>query len=31
VKTYTWTNFETTVDRLISEHPKDRLPKALNS
>lgn len=31
VKTYTWTNFETTVDRLISEQPKDWLPKEFGS
>ena len=27
VKTYQWSNFDTTIDRLISEQPKDWLPK----
>jgi penicillin amidase len=31
VKTYTWVNFETTVDRLISEQAKDWLPKEFGS
>jgi penicillin amidase len=31
VKTYTWANFETTVDRLIMEQPKDWLPKEFGS
>jgi penicillin amidase len=31
VKTYQWSNFDTTIDRLISEQPKDWLPKELNS
>ena len=31
VKTYTWTNFETTIDRLMKEQPKDWLPKEFGS
>jgi len=31
VKIYGWANFETTLDRLISEQPKDWLPKELGS
>ncbi|HEY8187896.1 MAG TPA: penicillin acylase family protein [Pyrinomonadaceae bacterium] len=31
VKTYQWSNFDTTIDRLISEQPKDWLPKEYNS
>jgi penicillin amidase len=31
VKIYQWSNFDTTIDRLISEQPKDWLPKEFNS
>jgi penicillin amidase len=31
VKTYQWSNFDTTIDRLISEQPKDWLPGGLKS
>lgn len=31
VKTYQWSNFDTTIDRLISEQPKDWLPKEFAS
>jgi penicillin amidase len=31
VKMYQWSNFDTTIDRLISEQPKDWLPKEFNS
>ena len=31
LKTYSWSNFETTVDRLISEQPKEWLPKEFSS
>lgn len=31
VKIYGWSNFDTTIDRLISEQPKDWLPKEFNS
>jgi len=31
VKSYQWSNFDTTIDRLISEQPKDWLPKEFNS
>jgi penicillin amidase len=30
-KIYQWSNFDTTIDRLISEQPKDWLPKEFNS
>ncbi len=31
VKIFQWSNFDTTVDRLIAEQPKDWLPKEFNS
>jgi penicillin amidase len=31
VKTFQWSNFDTTIDRLIAEQPKDWLPKEFNS
>jgi penicillin amidase len=31
VKIYSWSNFDTTIDRLISEQPKDWLPKEFTS
>jgi penicillin amidase len=31
VKTYQWSNFDTTIDRLITEQPKEWLPKEFNS
>lgn len=31
VKTYQWPNFDTTIDRLIAEQPKDWLPKEFTS
>jgi penicillin G amidase len=31
VKNYQWSNFETTIDRLIAEQPKDWLPKEFSS
>ena len=31
VKIYQWSNFDTTIDRLISEQPKDWLPKEFKS
>jgi penicillin amidase len=31
VKIYQWSNFDTTIDRLISEQPKDWLPKEFTS
>ena len=31
VKIYQWSNFDTTIDRLITEQPKDWLPKEFNS
>jgi penicillin amidase len=31
VKIYQWSNFDTTIDRLIAEQPKDWLPKEFNS
>ncbi len=31
VKIYGWSSFDTTIDRLISEQPKDWLPKEFNS
>jgi penicillin amidase len=30
-KIYQWSNFDTTIDRLIAEQPKDWLPKEFNS
>ena len=30
-RTYLWANFDTTLDRLITEQPKDWLPKEFNS
>jgi penicillin amidase len=30
-KTFQWSNFDTTIDRLISEQPKEWLPKEFNS
>ena len=31
VKIYQWSNFDTTIDRLIAEQPKDWLPKEFTS
>ncbi|HEV2884552.1 MAG TPA: penicillin acylase family protein, partial [Pyrinomonadaceae bacterium] len=31
VKTYSWSNFDTTIDRLLTEQPKEWLPKEFNS
>lgn len=31
VKTFQWSNFDTTIDRLIAEQPKDWLPKEFTS
>jgi penicillin amidase len=31
VKTYQWSNFDTTIDRLMSEQPREWLPKEFNS
>ena len=31
VKVYQWSNFDTTIDRIIAEQPKDWLPKEFNS
>ncbi len=31
VRTYQWSNFDTTIDRLMSEQPKDWLPKEFTS
>jgi penicillin G amidase len=31
VKVFQWANFDTTIDRLITEQPKDWLPKEFNS
>jgi penicillin amidase len=31
VKSYQWSNFDTTIDRLLAEHPKEWLPKEFKS
>lgn len=31
IKIYQWSNFDTTIDRIIAEQPKDWLPKEFNS